>query len=122
MKKLTWKKTIGGLLHQKTQFKEYVSKKGTTYSAEVVPEYACLLVGSPTEKMDMNNQFAGEYEYEVYDPKYDLGGFSIVTSNLIEFQGLKQARFINVRGGELANKPAGWFKADKVELIEKGQK
>lgn len=118
MKKPIWTPKLGAVLFVETQRQKRKSKKGTEYETDVVPEYPCIIIGSPTEKHDEEGNITG-YGYQVYDPIHDLGGFEIVAPNKLEGTTMSKAIFYGVRGGALQSRSEGWFKADKVELINK---
>lgn len=118
MKKPIWTPVIGAVLSVATEKQERTSKKGTTYTTDIVPEYPCIAIGTPTEKHDENGYVSG-YSYEVYEPKTDLGGFEITAPEKLEIKGMANVIFYGLRGGALQNRPTGWFKADRVELAKK---
>lgn len=118
MKKPIWTPIIGAVLSVATEKQERTSKKGTTYTTDVVPEYSCIAIGTPTEKHDENGNISG-YSYEVYEPKTDMGGFAITAPEKLEIKGMANVIFYNLRGGALQSRPTGWFKADRVELADK---
>ncbi|OUQ74437.1 hypothetical protein [Lactobacillus gallinarum] len=117
MEKPTWNKTLGDVLHEKTQEAKLLSASGNEYVTDVIPSYDVVVLGSATAKTDSSENITG-YVYEIYDPKHDLGGFTITAPNLIRFKGMKKVRFSRVRGGALNNKSEGWFKADRIDELK----
>lgn len=114
-----WVKPLDDVLGRKTALKKFMSKKGTEYETECVPQLDALVIGSPTEKKDAEGRVTG-YSYQIYDTKLDAT-FSISAPNLLQGASFKQVAFIDVRGGALANKPEGWFAASKVVFLQQKQ-
>ncbi len=117
MEKPSWSKTLGDVLHEKTQETKLLSASGNEYVTDVIPVYDVVILGSATAKKDSSENITG-YAYEIYDPRHDLGGFTITAPNLLKFKGMKKVRFTSVRGGALNNKPEGWFKAARIEELK----
>lgn len=111
-----WTPTLKQVTGQNTVYMEKVSAKGTTYTAEVIPSWKVIAIGSPTEKKDSEGNISG-YSYEVYDATQDLGGFSITAPEKVEVKGMSNVVFKQVRGGALSNRSTGWFKAESVEVV-----
>lgn len=117
--KILWVKPLDDVLGRKTVLKKFMSKKGTEYEAECVPQLDAIVVGTPSEKKDMEGQITG-YSYQIYDAKLDAT-FSISAPNLLEGANFKNVAFIDVRGGALQNKAEGWFAASKVVFLQQKQ-
>ena len=116
MRNPNWTPTLAQVSGQKTVYMEKVSAKGTTYTAEVIPSWNLIAIGSPTEKKDSEGKVKG-YSYEVYDVAQDLGRFSITAPEKVEVKGMTNVVFKQVRGGALSNRSTGWFKAESVEVV-----
>ena len=115
-----WTPKIDQVLGVKSERKMLRSKKGTEYETDVIPEYPCVIIGSPTEKHDENGDVNG-YSYQVYDAVRDLGGFSITVPQKVESSNpITKVVFYGLRGGALSipGHSTGWFKADKIELLK----
>lgn len=114
-----WVKPLDDVLGRKTEKKMFISKKGTEYEADCVPELDAIVVGTPSEKKDMEGKITG-YSYQIYDAKLDAT-FSISAPNFLEGANFKNVAFIDVRGGALEHKPEGWFAASKVVFLQQKQ-
>lgn len=114
MKTIKWERTLSEVLRVPTERKTLTSKTGKEYETDVVPEISLIAIGSPTERKDEDGNITG-YSYAVYDPKRDVGDFSITAPNNLPIKGMANVKFIGVRGGALSGRASGWFKADRVE-------
>lgn len=117
--KIQWIKPLDDVLGRKTALKKFMSKKGTEYETECVPQLDAIVIGTPTEKKDETGAVTG-YSYQVYDSKLDAS-FSISAPNLLEGVSFKGVAFIDVRGGALQNRPEGWFAASKAVFLQQKQ-
>lgn len=120
MKVPNWTPKIDQVLGVKSERKMLRSKKGTEYETDVISQYPCIIIGSPTEKHDETGEISG-YSYQVYDPAHDVGGFAITAPQKVEnSNGMAKAVFYGLRGGalNLPGRSTGWFKADKIELLK----
>ena len=117
--KILWVKPLDEVLGRKTALKKFMSKKGTEYETECVPELDVIVIGTPTEKKDESGVITG-YSYQVYDQKLDAS-FTISAPNFLQEASFKGVAFIDVRGGALANKPQGWFAASKAVFLQQKQ-
>lgn len=117
--KVTWIKPLDDVLGRKTALKKFMSKKGTEYETECVPQLDAIVIGTPTEKKDAEGHVTG-YSYQVYDQKLDAT-FSISAPNFLEGSSFKGVAFIDVRGGALQNRPEGWFAASKAVFLQQKQ-
>ena len=113
---IIWIKPLDDVLGRKTALKKFMSKKGTEYETECVPQLDAVVVGTPTEKKDVEGRVTG-YSYQIYDAKLDAT-FSISAPNLLEGVNFKTVAFLDVSGGALQSKPEGWFAASKVVFLQ----
>lgn len=114
MKKVSWIRTLGEVLQEKTVPMEFTSAKGTKYSTDVVKVLSGVALGSPTAKTDESGAVIG-YSYRIFLAKKDME-FSISAPEKLEIGGFSKVRLFNVRGGALMNRDAGWFKATHIEV------
>lgn len=117
MRTPNWTPPLSEVTGQKTVYMDKVSAKGTSYTAEVIPSWKLIAIGSPTEKKDREGNISG-YSYEVYDATQDLGGFTITAPEKVKVNGMTNVIFKQVRGGALSNRSTGWFKAESVEVVQ----
>ena len=119
MRKPVWIPKIDQVLGVKSERRTLTSKKGTEYETDVIPQYSCVAIGTPTEKHNEDGSVSG-YSYEVYVPSQDLGGFAITAPEKLDFKGMASVTFYGLRGGalNLPGRSEGWFKADRVELAK----
>lgn len=117
MRTPNWTPPLSEVTGQKTVYMDKVSAKGTSYTAEVIPSWKLIAIGSPTEKKDREGNVSG-YSYEVYDATQDLGGFTITAPEKVKVNGMTNVIFKQVRGGALSSRSTGWFKAESVEVVQ----